>query len=71
MVCIKFEYASKFVYCEQNVFSHVAVKHTKVTKTVLKKGSYDMLYKRPYSFVTTGPNRKGSSLTGREIVVLS
>ena len=37
----------------------------------MTKKTNDMPYKNPYLFMATGPNRMGSSLTDREIVIVS
>ena len=68
-LCMKFEYVCKPVFCEHNLPVEATCIHT-CDKT-WKKGTYDLLYKNPYFFVTTWPNQMGSSLNCRKIVIVT
>ena len=68
---MKFEYVCKPVFCEHNLpVKATYIHHDSCDKTG-KKGTYDLLYKNPYFFVTTWPNQMGSSLNCRKIVIVS
>ena len=58
-VCIKFEYVCKPVFCEH--YLPLEATYIQVTK-LGGKGTYDLLYKNPYFFVTSWPNQMGSSI---------
>ena len=67
-ICIQFEYVCKPVFCEHNLPVEATLYSSDKTG---KKGTYDLLYKNPYFFVTTWPNQMGSSLNCRKIVIVS
>ena len=56
--------------CER-CYLHGFYIHTCTCDKTWKKGTYDLLSKNPYFFVTTWPNQMGSSLNSRKIVLVS
>ena len=65
---MKFDYVSKPVFCERNL--PACGSHIHSSDKTWEKVTYDLLYKNPYSFVTTWSNQMESSLTCRKEVIV-